>query len=136
MFKTFVAAFASAIEGPGSSCSSSISEDKSTIELFLFTNATISSSLTSPADQKVPLSWLTPGQVSTWGGGEIETVKNLAYCFFIPLIGLAATNNLRYNRLGTWSFHQNISCKRGNSCRSWVDLSTISKECPFGQVKV
>ncbi|GBM48136.1 hypothetical protein AVEN_10542-1 [Araneus ventricosus] len=34
LFKTFVAPFASAIEGPGSSCSSSISEDESTIELF------------------------------------------------------------------------------------------------------
>ncbi|GBM31635.1 hypothetical protein AVEN_50421-1 [Araneus ventricosus] len=41
--------FASAIEGYGSSCSSSISEDEPTIELFFsFTNATISSSLTSP----------------------------------------------------------------------------------------
>ncbi|GBM78678.1 hypothetical protein AVEN_82131-1 [Araneus ventricosus] len=41
--------FASTIECPGSSCSSSISEDESTIELFFaFTSATISSSLTSP----------------------------------------------------------------------------------------
>ncbi|GBO27665.1 hypothetical protein AVEN_214357-1 [Araneus ventricosus] len=49
LFKTFAAAFASAVEGPGSSCSSSISENESAIELFFsFTNATISSSLTSP----------------------------------------------------------------------------------------
>ncbi|GBN47313.1 hypothetical protein AVEN_185747-1 [Araneus ventricosus] len=34
LFKTFVASFAFAVEGPGSSCSSSISEDESTIELF------------------------------------------------------------------------------------------------------
>ncbi|GBL96465.1 hypothetical protein AVEN_229919-1 [Araneus ventricosus] len=93
LFKTFVAAFASAIEGPGSSCSSSISEDESTIELFFsFTNAAISSSLTSPADQKVPPfpGWhqtrCPPGE-----GGEIETAKSLAYCSFVPLMGLAAT---------------------------------------------
>ncbi|GBO06881.1 hypothetical protein AVEN_174951-1 [Araneus ventricosus] len=49
LLKTFAAAFASAIEDSGSSCTSSISEDESTIELFSsFTNATISSSLTSP----------------------------------------------------------------------------------------
>ncbi|GBM20290.1 hypothetical protein AVEN_195854-1 [Araneus ventricosus] len=55
LFKTLVAAFASAIECPGSSCSSSISEDESTIELFSsFTNATISSAFTSPVDQKSP----------------------------------------------------------------------------------
>ncbi|GBN60535.1 hypothetical protein AVEN_17332-1 [Araneus ventricosus] len=49
LFKMFAAAFASAIECPSSSCSSSISEDESTIELFFtFTNATISSSLFSP----------------------------------------------------------------------------------------
>ncbi|GBM50208.1 hypothetical protein AVEN_134781-1 [Araneus ventricosus] len=44
----FAAAIASAIEGLGSSCSSSVSEDEFTIELFFsFTNATISSSLIS-----------------------------------------------------------------------------------------
>ncbi|GBM55241.1 hypothetical protein AVEN_31545-1 [Araneus ventricosus] len=41
--------FASAIESHGSSCSSSVSEDESTIELlFSFSNAPISSSPTSP----------------------------------------------------------------------------------------
>ncbi|GBM72400.1 hypothetical protein AVEN_175575-1 [Araneus ventricosus] len=92
LFKTFLDSFACAIEGPGSSCSSSISEDESTIELFFsFTNATMSSSLTSPADQNVLPSLVDtrPG-VHRWGG-KIETAKNLAYPPFVLLMGLATT---------------------------------------------
>ncbi|GBN60195.1 hypothetical protein AVEN_88704-1 [Araneus ventricosus] len=92
--KTFVAAFSSAILGPGSSCSSSMSEDESTIELiFSFTNATISSSLTSPADQKVPLPWLTPGQVSTGGKRGDRNCKESCLLFLCPTYGVSSDSN-------------------------------------------
>ncbi|GBM56723.1 hypothetical protein AVEN_224767-1 [Araneus ventricosus] len=94
LFKTFVAAFASAIEGPGSSCSSSISEDESTIELFfhLLMPRYLPHSLPQLTRKSLPpLPWLTPGQVSTGGGGEMETAKSLAYRPFVPLMGSAAT---------------------------------------------
>ncbi|GBM11664.1 hypothetical protein AVEN_16968-1 [Araneus ventricosus] len=94
LFKTFVAAFASAIECLGSSCSSSISEDESTIELFFsFTNATISSSLTSPADQKVPPSRMTPGQVSTGGRRGDRNCKEPCLLFLCPTYGISSDSN-------------------------------------------
>ncbi|GBO27534.1 hypothetical protein AVEN_133646-1 [Araneus ventricosus] len=92
-FKTFVAAFASGIEGPGSSCSSSTSEDESTIELFFsFTNATICSSLTSPADQKALLPWLTPG-VSTGGRRGDRNCKEPCLLFLCPTYGVSSDSN-------------------------------------------
>ncbi|GBO41360.1 hypothetical protein AVEN_172930-1 [Araneus ventricosus] len=97
LFKTFVAAFASAVEGPGSSCSSSISEDESTIELlffFSFTNARISSSLTSPADQKIP----PPSLVDTrpgvhWGGRGDRNCKEPCLLFLCPTYGVSSDSN-------------------------------------------
>ncbi|GBN05780.1 hypothetical protein AVEN_62312-1 [Araneus ventricosus] len=85
LFRTFVAAFASAIEGPGSSCSSSICEDEYTVELFFsFTNATI-------MPESPPLPGLHQARCPPGGGREIEAVKSLAYCSLVPLMGLAAT---------------------------------------------
>ncbi|GBO35415.1 hypothetical protein AVEN_245093-1 [Araneus ventricosus] len=94
LFKTFVAAFASATEGPGSSCSSSISEDESTIELFFsFTNATTFSSLTSPDDQKISPPWLTPGQVSTGGRRGDRNCKEPCLLFLCPTYGVSSDSN-------------------------------------------
>ncbi|GBM94289.1 hypothetical protein AVEN_154622-1 [Araneus ventricosus] len=106
LFKRFVAAFASAIEGPGSSCSSSISEDESAIELFFsFTNATISSSLTSPDDQKVhPLPWLTPGQVSTGVRRGDRNCKEPCLLLFCPTYGVSSDSNKGTTVLGMWSW--------------------------------
>ncbi|GBO08127.1 hypothetical protein AVEN_62614-1 [Araneus ventricosus] len=55
-------------------------------------NATISSSLTSPADRKSPPSLVDTRPGVHRGGGERETVKSFSYCSFVPLMGLAATN--------------------------------------------
>ncbi|GBM08168.1 hypothetical protein AVEN_162056-1 [Araneus ventricosus] len=90
----FVAAFASAIEGPGSSCSSSISEDESTIELFSsFTNSAIFPHSLLQLTRKSPSPWLTPGQVSTGGRRGDRNCKEPCLLFLCPSYGVSSDSN-------------------------------------------
>ncbi|GBM91240.1 hypothetical protein AVEN_182037-1, partial [Araneus ventricosus] len=94
LFKTFVAAFASAIESPGSSCSSSISEDESTIELFSsFTNSAILPHSLLQLTRKSPSPWLTPGQVSTGGRRGDRNCKEPCLLFLCPTYGVSSDSN-------------------------------------------
>ncbi|GBM84764.1 hypothetical protein AVEN_71856-1 [Araneus ventricosus] len=94
--KTFVAPFASAIEGPGSSCSSSISEDESTVELFLFHLLMPRRYLPHSLPQltrKSPLPWLTPGQVSTGERRGDRNCKEPCLLFLCPTYGVNRVSN-------------------------------------------
>ncbi|GBN96299.1 hypothetical protein AVEN_109202-1 [Araneus ventricosus] len=94
LFKTFVAAFASAIEGPGSSCSSSISEDESTIELFfhLLMPRYLPHSLPH-LTRKSPLPWLTPGQRCPPEGRGDRNCKEPCLLFLCPTYGVSSDSN-------------------------------------------
>ncbi|GBM60154.1 hypothetical protein AVEN_169827-1 [Araneus ventricosus] len=90
----FVAVSASAIEGPGSSCSSSISEDESAIELFfhLLMPRYLPHSLPQLTRKSPPLPWLTPGKVSTGGRGD-RNCKEPCLLFLRPTYGVCCDSN-------------------------------------------
>ncbi|GBM04961.1 hypothetical protein AVEN_39377-1 [Araneus ventricosus] len=95
LLKTFVAAFASATKGPGSSRSSSISEDESTIELlfYLLVQRYFPYSLPQLTRKSPRLPWLTPGQVSAGQRRGDRNCKEPCLLFLCPTYGTSSDSN-------------------------------------------